>query len=171
MALQINLPYSLTKKSYNHHLVRAPLLLSRTGPRFRIQSQKPTTNTEPTNHSATPKKSAPPGLGFGSPSPVAPAKSSPTKAGPSAVSKKKKQRGKRERASIIRRLPVEKPTFVSQEDQDKAKEQGKNESAFLLAWLGLGGIILVEGIVLAASGGLGESMGLNVVKLAEYREA
>lgn len=151
MALQIHLPSPLAKKSY-HHLLQAPLLLCRSRPKFTIQSQKTTSNTESTNESPAPKKSTSPGLGFGTPSSVAPTKSSSTKAGPSTVSTKRKQRDKRERASIIRRTPVEKPAFVSQEDEAKAKEQSKNESAFLLAWLGLGGIILVEGIVLAASG-------------------
>ena len=41
---------------------------------------------------------------------------------------------------------------MSKEEEAKTEEQRKSESAFLLAWLGLGGIILVEGIVLAASG-------------------
>ena len=68
------------------------------------------------------------------------------------VSNKKKSKNKRERASIIRRTPVEKPAFASAEDVEKAKEAGANESAFLLTWLGLGGIILVQGIILAASG-------------------
>ncbi|KAF2315751.1 hypothetical protein P3X46_023691 [Hevea brasiliensis] len=144
MAL-IHSPSSLIQKSY-YHLFYAPLLLSRTKSKLRIRSQKPT------NDSATPKKSTPPGLGFGSSSPAASTKSSPTKAGASILNNKKKQKGKRERASIIRRSPVEKPAFVSQEDEAKAKEQSKNESAFLLAWLGLGGIILAQGIVLAASG-------------------
>ena len=65
----------------------------------------------------------------------------------------KKQKSKRERASIIRRSPVEKPAaFVSKEDKVKGKETSRNESAFLLTWLGLGGLILVEGLVLASSG-------------------
>ncbi|XP_037492087.1 protein LOW PSII ACCUMULATION 2, chloroplastic isoform X2 [Jatropha curcas] len=150
MALQIYSPSCLTKKSYQH-LLYAPVLLSKTKPKLRIQSQNPTTDTENTKDSATLKKSTARGLGFGSSSPAASTKN-PNKASASDVTSKKKQKGKRERASIIRRTPVEKPSFVSQVDETKAKEQSKNESAFLLAWLGLGGIILVEGIVLAASG-------------------
>lgn len=55
---------------------------------------------------------------------------------------------------MIRRSPVEKPVFLSQVDEKKVEEEKRNESAFLLAWLGLGGVILVEGIALAASGKL-----------------
>lgn len=47
---------------------------------------------------------------------------------------------------------MEKPSFASQKEDIKAKEQSQIESAFLLTWLGLGAIILVEGIALAASG-------------------
>ena len=64
----------------------------------------------------------------------------------------KKKQSKTERASVIRRVPVQKPTFLSQKEEAQVKEQSRNESAFLLAWLGLGGVILVEGIALAASG-------------------
>ncbi|KAG5008036.1 hypothetical protein JHK85_026578 [Glycine max] len=81
------------------------------------------------------------GVGFGS---------SDTAAVP--VSSKKKKKAQRERASIIRRSPLEKPAFVSEQQVGKAKEENKNESAFLLAWLGFGVVILVEGIALAASG-------------------
>ncbi|KAI3432124.1 uncharacterized protein J3R85_007512 [Psidium guajava] len=101
---------------------------------------------EPSPVAARPKKSASPGLGFGS------SPSSSSKSSSAAVTSKIKQRGKRERASIIRRTPVEKPAFISKEDEGNAEEQGRNESAFLLTWLGLGGIILVQGIALAASG-------------------
>lgn len=59
---------------------------------------------------------------------------------------------------------MEKPTFVSKEEEIKAKEQNKNESAFLLAWLGLGGIILLQGILLAASGFLPEEWDKFFVK-------
>ncbi|KAA8539814.1 hypothetical protein F0562_026506 [Nyssa sinensis] len=72
------------------------------------------------------------------------------------LSTEKKQGGGRERASVIRRAPVQKPGFISQRDEVQSKEQSRNESAFLLAWLGLGLVILVEGILLAASGFLPE---------------
>ncbi|KAJ0099534.1 hypothetical protein Patl1_19937 [Pistacia atlantica] len=40
----------------------------------------------------------------------------------------------------------------------------KNESAFLLAWLGIGGVILLQGITLAASGFLPEELDKFFVK-------
>lgn len=58
-------------------------------------------------------------------------------------------KGKRE---VIRRSPVEKPVFVSEEGAAKAEELRRNENAFLLTWLALGALILIQGILLAASG-------------------
>lgn len=140
LQLQIQSPLSFTNKPYSQ-------LLSTTKSKFLfIKSQNTPTDTESTQDS--PKKPNPlsPGQGFGS--------SSSTSGKPTAtsVTKKKKSKSKRERASVTRSAPVQKPAFVSQEDEAKAKEIMKNESAFLLAWLGIGGVILLQGITLAASG-------------------
>ncbi|KAL1362620.1 hypothetical protein HN51_010852 [Arachis hypogaea] len=118
---------------------------------FRIRSQKASDSDEDPAPSS--KK------GFGS------SNSNESAAAVSTSSSKKKQKkGRRERASIIRRTPLEKPAFVSQEDKAEAKEQSKNESAFILAWLGFGLVILVEGISLAASGFLPEEWDKLFVK-------
>ncbi|OMO85846.1 hypothetical protein CCACVL1_09966, partial [Corchorus capsularis] len=156
MALQIHNPSTFTNELYHRHVIFPK-------PKFSIRSQKPTVDAEPTPEpTSSTKKPAAPGQGFGSPS----SSSSPSaKSSVSSSSSKKKQKGRRERASIIRRSPVEKPAFaVSKEEEAKAEEQRKNESAFLLAWLGLGGIILVQGIVLAASGFLPEEWDKFFVK-------
>lgn len=63
---------------------------------------------------------------------------------------KREQKGQRERASIIRRNPVEKRALVN--EQEPEPEQGAYENAFILAWLGFGSVVLVEGLALAASG-------------------
>lgn len=66
---------------------------------------------------------------------------------------------------MIRRSPVQKAaTLLSKEDEAKFEEQRKNESAFLLAWLVLGVIILAEGLILASSGFLPEEWDKFFVK-------
>ncbi|XP_041007338.1 protein LOW PSII ACCUMULATION 2, chloroplastic [Juglans microcarpa x Juglans regia] len=167
MALRIHSVSSFANKPYPH-LPRTLLFQSLTIPKLTVKSQnrsetqKPTANVDETSSVATPpNKTSPAGLGFGSS-----ASSSPSsKPNVSTVStSKKKQKSKRERASIIRRSPIEKPAFVTQEDKVEAKEENRNESAFLLTWLGLGGIILVEGILLASSGFLPEEWDKLFVK-------
>ncbi|PSR93356.1 Protein LOW PSII ACCUMULATION 2 like [Actinidia chinensis var. chinensis] len=143
-------PFLLTQKP---HL----LLHTKTTP-FAIKSQDSSSTSNPSSPSTDPPKPTSQGLGFGSSSSNSP------KPKPNPVGIKKKQRGKGERASIIRRAPVEKPEFVSQQEEPLSKEQIRNENAFLLAWLGLGGVILVEGIALAASGFLPEEWDKLFVK-------
>ncbi|WCJ36513.1 low psii accumulation2 [Euphorbia peplus] len=136
MAVQIQSTCSLFQKSY-HHLQLVPP----SKPNLRIQSQNPTTDAEPSNEQPPPNKSS--ALGFGSSSSNA-----------TSSSTNKPIKGKRDRASIIRRSPVQKPAFVSQQEQAKAQDQAPSqiESAFILTWLGLGGVILVDGLLLSASG-------------------
>ncbi|KAJ1426500.1 hypothetical protein SESBI_10244 [Sesbania bispinosa] len=110
---------------------------------FTIRSQKP---SESSDSDSAPKS---PGVGFG-PS--------------SNVKQKQKKKGQRERASIIRRTPLEKPAFVSEQQPPVEQSQSVNETAFVLAWLGFGSIILVEGITLAASGFLPEEWDKLFVK-------
>ncbi|KAK4745411.1 hypothetical protein SAY87_011723 [Trapa incisa] len=146
-----------------HRLLYAHALLTRaTGPKVAVNSQGPNSSAEtdePAAVAASPKKSASPVQGFGSSASVSPSKSSSA-----SVTGKRRQVGKKERASISRRTPVEKPALVSEEEEIRAEQQMKNESAFLLAWLGLGGVILIQGIALAASGFLPEEWDKFFVK-------
>ncbi|KAL1222216.1 Protein LPA2 [Cardamine amara subsp. amara] len=146
MALQIHSSCSFSARPYH--------LLTTRNPRFAIRCEKSQIETETREDPAQSRKSSSSGVGFGS---SASSSTSSTWATPG----NKKGKGKRE---VIRRTPVEKPVFISEEGAAKAEEQRRNENAFLLTWLGLGGVILIEGIVLAASGFLPEELDKLFVK-------
>ncbi|KAI4383070.1 hypothetical protein MLD38_008950 [Melastoma candidum] len=147
-------PRLLTAKTHSPNLI-LPQPTSTIS--FSVRSQNSQSDSNPATPTADEKPRKPPTSGVGFGSPVVDA--SPAK--PSSTGKK---RGKRERATVIRRTPVEKPAFLPQVDEKKVEEEKGNESAFLLTWLGLGGVILVEGIALAASGFLPEEWDKFFVK-------
>ncbi|KAJ9539724.1 hypothetical protein OSB04_026230 [Centaurea solstitialis] len=125
-----NKPYFHLHQNHHH-------LPNLTAIKAQNDSSSSSSSTEPTQ--STDNSSSP--VGFGSSS----SNSEPVK---------KKPKGKKERASIIRRAPVETPKFASQPPRggDESTQQGVNERAFLLTWLGLGSLIIFEGLALAASG-------------------
>ncbi|KAH0448681.1 hypothetical protein IEQ34_022481 [Dendrobium chrysotoxum] len=93
------------------------------------------------------------------PSPPPSKKTDSSGAGFGAAVDEKKKRKRKGRSAVIRRIPIEKSSIFSPTSDDirsSQEQQGANEGAFLLAWLGLGGLILIEGIALAASGFLPE---------------
>ncbi|KAL5728111.1 hypothetical protein ACHQM5_001233 [Ranunculus cassubicifolius] len=65
--------------------------------------------------------------------------------------KRKKSKGR-----VIRRTPLEKPAFLSAKSEVKVPKQDTGETVFILAWIGLGSLIIIEGLVLSASGFLPE---------------
>ncbi|KAM7491731.1 hypothetical protein LguiA_034652 [Lonicera macranthoides] len=138
--------HALTTKPYHHLSVKSKG--SSTEPPVSGQSTDDTSSSPP----PPPKKPNSAGLGFGTP--------------PKKKQQRQQPKGKRDRASIIRREPVEKLGFGSpKEDGGRSKEdQSENERAFLLAWLGLGSVIIIEGLLLAASGFLPEEWDKLAVK-------
>ncbi|KAI3918291.1 hypothetical protein MKX01_041611 [Papaver californicum] len=104
---------------------------------------------------SSPKNTNKTGLGFGSSS------------SSSNETNKKKPSKNREREAVIRRTPLQKPSFLSDKNKKEKQisvEQGGVEGAFVLTWLGLGSLILIEGLTLSASGFLPEDWDKFIVK-------
>ncbi|KAF6174687.1 hypothetical protein GIB67_008742 [Kingdonia uniflora] len=124
-----------------------PLLLPyKTKTRFRPTVTTTATKSEqpkPTNQETLqpPKKPITKnGVGFGSTS--------------SPSSSQTQDSKKKRRASIVRRTPLEKPSFLSQQGKtpQPIQQQSQNETVLLLTWSGLSLLIIVEGLALSTSG-------------------
>uniref|UniRef100_A0A7N0V7H3 Protein LOW PSII ACCUMULATION 2, chloroplastic n=1 Tax=Kalanchoe fedtschenkoi TaxID=63787 RepID=A0A7N0V7H3_KALFE len=81
--------------------------------------------------------------------------------GPSTAPKQKRAG----RAAVIRRrAPVQQQPIAPRPAAGDQDEKGRNESAFLVTWLGLGVVILAQGLTLSASGFLPEEWDRFIVK-------
>ncbi|OIW08764.1 hypothetical protein TanjilG_16345 [Lupinus angustifolius] len=140
----------LQTQTQSHLLLLSPLFTTSTSTSTSTNSNRilffsPVIRSEKASHSdSTPTK----GKGFGSSS--------------------TKDKIIRQRASIIRRTPLQKPspTLPSQQGNNTKEHNSSNnyETSFILAWLAFGAIILLEGIALAASGFLPEEWDKLFVK-------
>ncbi|XP_074281878.1 protein LPA2 [Silene latifolia] len=154
MTLLLNYPSSCFTNKLLHHTTNPKsikfTIISQNSP----QSQEPTITNDPITK-PTPSS----GLGFGSAQQPKPNSTPPSSSSSSNGGKKKG------RKDIIRRNPVEKPAFLGKKSgSEEIKESSLNESAFLLTWLVLGGLIFVEGIALSVSGFLPEKWDKLFVK-------
>ncbi|GAB2261730.1 hypothetical protein Droror1_Dr00002727 [Drosera rotundifolia] len=138
-------------------------LTSRARP-HRSTTNTTTTTCQTSSSSSTPEPDMPvpsSGQGFG------------PRSAQNRPSKNKGKGAKRESEKVIRRAPIVKqPELLGlgrneggeTKGKGKRKESSRGEDVFLLAWLGLGGVILVEGVTLAASGFLPEEWDQFLVK-------
>ncbi|KAI3858605.1 hypothetical protein MKX03_005653 [Papaver bracteatum] len=115
---------------------------------------KPEQDSSSSVLTSTPKNTNKTGLGFGSSS-------------SSNETNKKKPGKNRERAAVIRRTPLQKPSYLSDKNKKEKQvsvQQGGVEGVFVLTWLGLGSLIIIEGLTLSASGFLPEDWDKFIVK-------
>ncbi|KAL6509455.1 hypothetical protein OROGR_022765 [Orobanche gracilis] len=135
MALILHPPsYSPSFTTVKPHLLRPKPT------KFSVKSQQNSSTEETTSGSKSPNKPgvSSPGSGFGSSS--------------AAPTKKKRPKVQKERPSIIPRELGEKPSFSTPRQAAQSEQLRKNESAFLLAWLGVAAIIILDAVAIAASG-------------------
>ncbi|KAJ8497536.1 hypothetical protein OPV22_008088 [Ensete ventricosum] len=155
---------------HHHRLRRRLLLLPRP---YHVRGSSLIARAElPPPEAGTGQSSGEAPLPVSSPPPASPTPTKPEGKGagfggsPASESKKRKKGRGKEKGSVVRRSPIDRSSLVysaSKEDQSQ-QQLAVNESAFLLTWLGLGVIILVEGVALAAAGFLPEEWDSFFVK-------
>ncbi|KAK8916009.1 hypothetical protein KSP39_PZI022733 [Platanthera zijinensis] len=148
----LSLSLFLSTSHPSFHFISLPISISSSpagrGTSFLTRAAEPSEGIEIPNSAdlsssapPPPKKSGGSGSGFGS-----------------AADARKKSKV-RERSAVIRRSPVDRPSVLSPpggQSRSSQGQQGAGEGVFLLFWVGLGILILMEGIALAVSGFLPE---------------
>ncbi|KAK8965620.1 hypothetical protein KSP40_PGU021139 [Platanthera guangdongensis] len=151
-----DLSLSLSISHSSFHFISLPISISSSpdgrGTSFLTRAAEPSEGIEIPNSDDL-SSSAPP------PPPVAQLRSHHSGSDFGSTADAKKKSKVRERSAVIRRSPIDRPSVLSPrggQGRSSQGQQGAGEGVFLLAWVGLGILILMEGIALAVSGFLPE---------------